>query len=97
MTKTNRSSILRVRVTEAEAEDITRHSEMADLSVSAYLRKRVLGHQVQSTCDMRMLALLNKLGGLTKKMHVSGQHQEAARIAAGLDGIRRAIEAGNGR
>ncbi len=87
----NRTEILRVRVTEAEAEKVLLAADSAGMSTSAYLRERCLGRTVTSTVDVRTLALLNKLGGMVAQLWKEGRGVEASAIERGLDGIRDAI------
>lgn len=63
---TGRSTVVNFRLTEDERARINADAEAAGISVSAYVRKRVLGHSVISHADMVMVNELRRQGGLLK-------------------------------
>lgn len=58
-----------VRVTLPELLSVKEQADISALSISEYVRRRVLGRQVKSKLDLRVLAELRKLGGLMKHLH----------------------------
>lgn len=61
-----RSTVVNVRLTADERERIKADAEAAGISMSAYVRKRVLGHPVISRADIVMVNELRRQGGLLK-------------------------------
>lgn len=61
-----RSVVVHVRLTETERARIKDDAAASCLTMSAYLRKRVLGHPVISKVDMVMVNELRRQGGLLK-------------------------------
>lgn len=57
---------INLRVTEDELADVKGQAALAGLSLSEYVRRRVLGITVTSRVDVKMYNELNKLGGLVK-------------------------------
>lgn len=57
---------INLRVTEDELADVKGQAALAGLSLSEYVRRRVLGITVTSKVDVKMYNELNKLGGLVK-------------------------------
>jgi hypothetical protein len=64
-----RRSHITIRFSEEEKNEVEQQADLAALSVSEYIRKRVLGHAVQSKGDLRVLAELRRQGGLLKHLY----------------------------
>jgi hypothetical protein len=50
--------------------EIAGQAEISHLTMSEYIRRRVLGKRVVSQADMAVLAELRRLGGLLKHVHL---------------------------
>ena len=57
------------RMEPEEHGDLKTQADVAALSISEYIRRRLSGRQVKSKLDLRVLAELRKLGGLLKHIH----------------------------
>ena len=69
MKKENLENRINFRVTKEERQEIEEQAEASGLSVSAYVRRRVLGRRVDSVVDVKMLSELRRQGGLLKKIY----------------------------
>lgn len=92
MKKGNLETRIEFRVTEEERGKILEQAEASGLSVSEYVRRRVLGRRVDSVTDVRMLSELRRQGGLLKKVfnESNGMYREETAIA--LENINKFIE-----
>lgn len=63
-----RNKPIKVFVTEAEREAITRKAAAANLSLSAYLRAAGLNHQVRSMMDIQTINELSKMHGKLRQI-----------------------------
>ena len=86
------SDIVTARVTPAEKDAIRGAVADAGISLSAYCRRRVLGHTVSSATDRAMIRELRRVGGLLKKVHVDSGGAYSAQTADAINGVRRCIE-----
>ena len=57
------------RVSEQESEDFEEQRKVAGLSVSEYVRRRILGFRIVSKIDLRVLGELKRQGGLIKHLY----------------------------
>ncbi len=57
------------RLTAEEYADLQEQADVAALSLSEYVRRRVFARRVVSKLDLRVLAELRRLGGLLKLVH----------------------------
>jgi hypothetical protein len=57
-------------VLEEERLEIVVQAEISHLTVSEYIRRRVLGKRVVPQADVAVLAELRRLGGLLKHVHL---------------------------
>jgi hypothetical protein len=64
-----RTSRITVRFTEEEYEFITSEAETCGLSVSVFIRRRVLGERIIAKSDLRVISELLRIGGLLKHIH----------------------------
>ena len=60
------------RVSEKDRKDLLEQASAAGLSVSAYIRRRALGHSVLARSDAALLRELRRQGGLIKYYVLSG-------------------------
>ena len=60
------------RLTEEEYSDLQEQADVAAISLSEYVRRRIFGRQVVSKLDLRTLAELRRLGGLVKHVFSEG-------------------------
>jgi hypothetical protein len=68
-TQIERNLRLGVRVSKEERLEVAEQAEISHLTVSEYIRRRVLGKRVVSKADLAVLAELRRLGGLLKHVH----------------------------
>jgi hypothetical protein len=59
-----------LRVSEAERLEIAEQAETSRLTVSEYVRRRILGKRIIPKTDLAALAELRRLGGLLKHVHL---------------------------
>ena len=57
------------RVSEQESIEFEEQRMVSGLSVSEYVRRRILGFRIASKMDLRVLGELRKLGGLMKHVY----------------------------
>jgi hypothetical protein len=92
--RTERNIRLGLRVSEEERLEIANHAEISHLTVSEYVRRRVLGKRVAARADMAVLAELRRLGGLMKHIHLEtrGTYSElTARAIQALEAYARTL------
>ena len=73
MERVLRNCRLYLRVTPDEQETIREQAELSGLSMSEYVRKRVLGFRVMPKSELNILRELRRLGGLVKHLHNESQ------------------------
>jgi hypothetical protein len=78
-----------VRLSEEEYREIREQAEVSHLTVSEYIRRRILGKRIVPQADLAVLAELRRLGGLLKHVHLETRGTYSERTA---DAIR-ALEA----
>ena len=61
------------RISEKDRKDLLEQASAAGLSVSAYIRRRALGHPVLSRSDAALLRELRRQGGLIKHYALTGR------------------------
>jgi len=62
-----------LRWNEAEFEEIKANAEIAHISITAYIRKRVLGLKLRAKIEMKMIAELSRLGSILRRIHTDSQ------------------------
>jgi hypothetical protein len=60
---------------------------MSHLTVSEYVRRRVLGKRVVPRADLAVLAELRRLGGLLKYVHLETRGAYSERTAAAIQAL----------
>ena len=86
------SDIVTARVTPAEKAALRDAVADAGISLSAYCRRRVLGHAVIASTDRAMLRELRRTGGLLKMVHVDSGGAYSAETKAAIGHVRLCIE-----
>ena len=87
-----KARVMHLRVTEDEYGQIAADADNARLSMSAYIRRRALGHAVTSSTDMMMIRELRRQGGLIKHAIVESDGVAAADAAKAYRAIVELIE-----
>jgi hypothetical protein len=90
-----RSFYAKTRISEEENQEIREQAEVSHLTVSEYIRRRVLGKRVASQADLAVLAELRRLGGLLKHVHLEtrGAYSElTAEAIRALEAYTRSLE-----
>jgi hypothetical protein len=83
------------RLSDEEHREIERQAEASRLTVSEYIRRRVLGKRVTSQADLAVLTELRRLGGLLKHAHLEtkGTYSElTANAIQTLEAYARTLE-----
>lgn len=86
------SDIVTARVTPAEKDAIRGAVADAGITLSAYCRRRVLGHAVSSATDRAMIRELRRVSGLLKKVHVDSGGAYRTETRNAIEDVRRCIE-----
>lgn len=84
----NKTSLLKIRVTEEDLNFIRQQAESAGLPASTYVRGLVMGHTMRSGSDAAMLdelrvlgGQLGSIGGLCKQLWKAGVDPVATKAA----------------
>ena len=64
-----RESWVHIRLTKDEKLEISQQADLAGITLSEYMRKRIFGHVVKSKADLRILSELRRQGGLLKDLY----------------------------
>jgi hypothetical protein len=64
-----RDSLVGVRLSKQEKDELATQAALAAISVSDYMRKRIFGHPVQARGDLQVLAEIRRQGGLLKHLY----------------------------
>ncbi len=83
-----------MRLTALERVQLREDADLAGLSISEFVRKRVFGKTIHAATDLMMIRELRRLGGLQKyAMNKLAQHGEVAdECVATIRALRAAIE-----
>lgn len=90
-----RNTRIGFRVSEEERRETKEQAEVCHLTISEYIRRRVLGKRVVPQADMAVLAELRRLGGLLKHVHLEarGTYSElTANAIRALEAYGRTLE-----
>jgi hypothetical protein len=93
--QTERDIRIGLRVSKEERLEIAVQAEVSHLTVSEYMRRRVLGKRVVPQADLAVLAELRRLGGLLKHVHLEtrGVYSElTANAIRALEAYARTLE-----
>ena len=85
-------AVINVRLAEREKDAIRNSATTAGLTISAYCRRRFLGHKIVAHADRAVIRELRRLGGLLKHVHTESGGAYSAETAQALADIRRCIE-----
>ena len=83
---------INTRVTHEELDDIREQAEASGLSLSEYVRRRVLGRRVVSRTDKKMLSELRRQGGLLKHVFNESGGMYSEKTATALENMNMLIE-----
>ena len=83
---------INTRVTNQEREYIREQAEASGLSLSEYVRRRVLGRRVVSRTDKKMLSELRRQGGLLKHVFNESGGMYSEKTATVLENMNMLIE-----
>lgn len=81
----DKTARLNIRLTAAELGELRESARLSGMTLSAYGRRRLLGHAVAPRADAEMIRELRRIGGLLKQIHgeSGGQHSESISEALG--------------
>lgn len=85
-------AVISARFTRAEKDAIRDTAREAGMSLSAYARRRLLGHVVTAGTDRATIRELRRTGGLLKLVHIESEGAYSTRTADALDAVRRCID-----
>ena len=92
MKRENLEGRIDIRVTRDERQEIQEQAEASGLSVSEYVRRRLLGRRVDSVTDVRMLSELRRQGGLLKKIFSESNGMYSEKTTVALENMNKFIE-----
>ena len=85
--------VVNVRLAQRDHAELRAAASAAGMTVSAYCRRRMLGHVVVPHTDLAVIRELRRLGGLVKQVHTQSgglySRQTAAMLADLGDAVRR--------
>ena len=85
-------SVVNIRLTTDEKRRLRNAAEEAGLTLSAYGRRRLLGHVIVTHSDRKAIGVLRRTGGLLKLVHRESDGAYSEETAAALRDVREAIE-----
>lgn len=65
----DKTARLNIRPTPAELRELRENARLSGMTLSAYGRRRLLGHAVATRADAEMIRELRRIGGLLKQIH----------------------------
>lgn len=83
----NREIRVTIRFLHDEHKELQGQADIASLSLSEYVRRRVFGKKVASKVDLKVLAELRRLGGLLKHIHLETRGAYSQDTAAAIQAI----------
>lgn len=92
VTPAGKDTRINIRLTSAELEEVREAAKLTGLSVSAYGRRRLLGHAVVSQADAEAIRELRRLGGLLKHINLETDFQLSQEVAETFAELRHAIQ-----
>jgi hypothetical protein len=95
LSRLERSIRIGLRVSEEERREMEEQAEASRLTVSEYIRRRVLGRRIVPKADLAVLGELRRLGGLLKHIHLEtrGTYSElTANAIRALEAYARKVE-----
>ena len=85
-------AVINVRLTEPEKARLREDADLAGVSVSELVRRRIFGRPIIASTDAVMLKELRRLGGLLKHIHSESRGAYSKETAAALVAIKAYIE-----
>ena len=83
-----RPTIVCARMNFQEKTQLTQMAAMAGLTVSELIRRCCFGRVIVSRSDFKMIAALNRLGGLLKHVHNESRGQYSEQTEAALNAVK---------
>ena len=83
---------INTRVTNQEREYVREQAEASGLSLSEYVRRRILGRRVVSRIEVKMLSELRRQGGLLKYIFNESGGMYSEKTAVALDNLNEFIK-----
>jgi hypothetical protein len=84
-------SIVNVRLTKYERERLKEEADVAGLSVSALVRRRIFGRPVIASVDLAMIRELRRIGGLAKHIYLDSERKYSIKTANILEEVQKFI------
>jgi len=88
---TERPNRITVRISKEEQDLLKEQADAAAITVSEYIRRRTFGKRVVSKLDLRVLAEVQRLGGLLKHVHVESGGAYSKDTASALRAVENYI------
>lgn len=92
MSKSNRTKVINIRLTEAEHETAKQRARTSGLSLSSYGRLQILNRPITSRVDQAAINELRRQGGLVKHLHNQSGGAYSAKTATALLSLTAAID-----
>ena len=86
------AAVIGARFTHDEKAAICAAVGDAGMSLSAYARRRLLGHVVSSAADRAVLRELRRVGGLLKLVHIESQGAYSADTKEAITAVQKCID-----
>lgn len=83
---------INIRVTLQERKEIQEQASVSGLSLSEYVRRRILGRRVVSRIEVKMLSELRRQGGLLKYIFNESGGMYSEKTAVALDNLNEFIK-----
>lgn len=84
--------VVNVRLTQRDHAELLAAASAAGMTVSAYCRRRMLGHVVVPHTDLAVIRELRRLGGLVKQIHKQSHGVYSKQTAAALADLGDAVQ-----
>lgn len=87
----NLDASIKVRLTVEEKSMLIDDADMAGISMSELVRRRYFGKKIASKVDQKMIAQLNRIGGLLKQIQVESVGAYSAQTSSALKDVQALI------
>ena len=64
-----RKHVAMFRLSKEEKDELNQQAEIAAITVSDYIRRRIYGHVITSKADLKLLGEIRRQGGLLKDLY----------------------------
>ena len=92
MSDSPRDAVINIRLTAGEKREATEGATAAGLTISAYGRRRLLGHPIVADTDLATRRELRRLGGLLKLVHNESDGAYSPETVQAIRELREAVE-----